>query len=271
MLAARRSPPFALAATLQSLPPRAGDGCGPRPQQPAARSVFQMVGPDARGILADITQLLMHNGCEVRGGTGRRCWGRWHGGALAAPAAARAAALSKGALSQPQQGSAAPVGRIPAFEISTTVVTTRGRTLKSAPIHAPACRLPLPNNFLFARQVRSAALWTFRSRVACVIGATESGGRPVADSPKLSRLRAILEGLLAPPGRGESAVVEIEQSVVGAVHHERRLHQVGGSPSEARRFWRAPEPDRGSGRRARALCRSWGLRRLGGCDDTCTP
>lgn len=32
---------------------------------PAARTVLQLVGPDARGILADITQLLMHNGCEV--------------------------------------------------------------------------------------------------------------------------------------------------------------------------------------------------------------
>lgn len=67
--------------------------------------------------------------------------------------------------------------------------------------------------------VRSAAVWTHRNRVAFVLSVTEKG-RAVSDELKLTSLRQLLTRMMDARGQG---VVKIER-VRGEVHHERRLH-----------------------------------------------
>lgn len=95
--------------------------------------------------------------------------------------------------------------------------------------------------------VRSAAVWTYHARVACVLSVTEKG-RPLASdeeggnnnngtpmssdgsSPsgtggaKLARLRELLGEMVgAPQGLG---ICSIERAVRGDVRHDRRLHRL---------------------------------------------
>mmetsp|Transcript_9155 Transcript_9155/g.22068 ORF Transcript_9155/g.22068 Transcript_9155/m.22068 type:complete len:496 (-) Transcript_9155:335-1822(-) len=69
--------------------------------------------------------------------------------------------------------------------------------------------------------VRSAAVWTFRSRVAFVMSVME-GGRPMKNSTKLARLHELLYKMMG--DRAQRATVAVKH-VVGDVHHDRRLHQ----------------------------------------------
>jgi UTP:GlnB (protein PII) uridylyltransferase len=70
--------------------------------------------------------------------------------------------------------------------------------------------------------VRSAAVWTYKGRVAFVFSVTEKG-KPVADETKLQRLRQMVAEIMEAMGR--SATVRTQQ-VKGEVHHDRRLHQL---------------------------------------------
>lgn len=67
--------------------------------------------------------------------------------------------------------------------------------------------------------VRSAAVWTFKSRVAFVLSVTDKGV-PIRDGIKLQRLKQLLCQMMDSNGRG---VVNIKV-VRGEVHHDRRLH-----------------------------------------------
>lgn len=95
--------------------------------------------------------------------------------------------------------------------------------------------------------VRSAAVWTYHARVACVLSVTEkgrplssdeegaNGGTPMSSdgsSPsnngnggaKLARLRELLGEMVgAPQGLG---ICSIERAVRGDVRHDRRLHRL---------------------------------------------
>jgi glycine cleavage system regulatory protein len=70
--------------------------------------------------------------------------------------------------------------------------------------------------------VRSAAVWTYRGRVAFVFSVTEKG-KPVADELKLQRLRQMVEEIMHSIG-GSFTVRTLK--VKGEVHHDRRLHQL---------------------------------------------
>ncbi len=70
--------------------------------------------------------------------------------------------------------------------------------------------------------VRSAAVWTYRGRVAFVFSVTEKG-KPVADEMKLQRLRQMVEEIMHSSG-GSFTVRTLK--VRGEVHHDRRLHQL---------------------------------------------
>ncbi|KAL3142750.1 hypothetical protein ABBQ38_003051 [Trebouxia sp. C0009 RCD-2024] len=67
--------------------------------------------------------------------------------------------------------------------------------------------------------VRSAAVWTFKNRVAFVLSVTDRG-EPVRDGIKLQRLQQLLCSMMDQQGNG---IVNIK-TVRGEVHHERRLH-----------------------------------------------
>lgn len=69
--------------------------------------------------------------------------------------------------------------------------------------------------------VRSAAVWTHRTRVAFVVSVTEKG-RAVCDEIKLQRLQQLLTSMMDQHGQG---IVKI-QKVKGEIHHERRLHRL---------------------------------------------
>ncbi|KAK9860410.1 hypothetical protein WJX84_010817 [Apatococcus fuscideae] len=69
--------------------------------------------------------------------------------------------------------------------------------------------------------VRSAAVWTYKHRVAFVLSVTENG-MPVHDGVKLQRLQQLLFGMMDSEGDG---IVDIKR-VRGEVHHDRRLHQL---------------------------------------------
>lgn len=59
-----------------------------------------------------------------------------------------------------------------------------------APTHACACTDSPPHALL---QVRSAAVWTYRDRVACVMSVVEEANqRPVSEGAKLQRLQQLL-------------------------------------------------------------------------------
>eukprot|EP00887_Chlorella_sp_A99_P007539 scaffold28.g7539.t1 len=77
--------------------------------------------------------------------------------------------------------------------------------------------------------VRSAAVWTYRGRVAFVLSVTEKG-RPVLDSIKLQRLRQLVTEIM-----GAGAEEGVMVSVRGDVHHDRRLHQL--MLEEEQRAW----------------------------------
>jgi glycine cleavage system regulatory protein len=70
--------------------------------------------------------------------------------------------------------------------------------------------------------VRSAAVWTYRGRVAFVFSVTEKG-KPVVDEMKLQRLRQMVEEIMH-SGGGSFTVRTLK--VRGEVHHDRRLHQL---------------------------------------------
>jgi len=70
--------------------------------------------------------------------------------------------------------------------------------------------------------VRSAAVWTYRGRVAFVFSVTEKG-KPVVDEMKLQRLRQMVEEIMQ-SGGGSFTVHTLK--VRGEVHHDRRLHQL---------------------------------------------
>ncbi|KAL6767525.1 hypothetical protein ACKKBF_B35580 [Auxenochlorella protothecoides x Auxenochlorella symbiontica] len=69
--------------------------------------------------------------------------------------------------------------------------------------------------------VRSAAVWTYRGRVAFVLSVTEKG-RPIADEYKLGRLRQLVTAIMG----GEAVSTIRLKSVRGEVHPDRRLHQL---------------------------------------------
>lgn len=69
--------------------------------------------------------------------------------------------------------------------------------------------------------VRSAAVWTYRSRVAIVLSVTHKG-QPIQDALKLQRLQQILFDMM---DRQRQGIVTIK-TVRGEVHHDRRLHQL---------------------------------------------
>lgn len=89
--------------------------------------------------------------------------------------------------------------------------------------------------------VRSAAVWTYRGRVAFVLSITEKG-LPVVDGIKLQRLRQLVLGIMTRrpsmggssgalaslaggPGGLGGVIVNIRK-VRGEIHHDRRLHQL---------------------------------------------
>lgn len=78
---------------------------------------------------------------------------------------------------------------------------------------------------LFTRNgcdVRSAAVWTYKGRVAFVFSITEKG-QPVRDQTKLEGLRQLVADILS--SAGGSWTVRT-QKARGEVHHDRRLHQL---------------------------------------------
>ncbi|CAL5228986.1 g12223 [Coccomyxa viridis] len=68
--------------------------------------------------------------------------------------------------------------------------------------------------------VRSAAVWTYKGRVAFVLSVLEKN-RPIADRLKLQRLSQIMLDIMG----GDLGIVTMDQ-VSGHVHHDRRLHQM---------------------------------------------
>jgi predicted amino acid-binding ACT domain protein len=70
--------------------------------------------------------------------------------------------------------------------------------------------------------VRSAAVWTYKGRVAFVLSVTEKG-QPVQDAIKLERLRQLVTDIML--SGGGAATVRIDK-VRGEVHNDRRLHQL---------------------------------------------
>lgn len=70
-------------------------------------------------------------------------------------------------------------------------------------------------------EVRSAAVWTYNSRVAFVVSVLEKG-QPVRDGAKLQRLSQLLLHMMDPQGDGILKVGVVK----GLIHYERRLHQL---------------------------------------------
>lgn len=70
--------------------------------------------------------------------------------------------------------------------------------------------------------VRSAAVWTYKGRVAFVLSVTERG-RPVVENIKLNNLNQLIYRAMESPG--STTIVRV-QKVRGEVHHDRRLHQL---------------------------------------------
>lgn len=70
--------------------------------------------------------------------------------------------------------------------------------------------------------VRSAAVWTYKGRVAFVLSVTEKG-RPIIESIKLDNLNQLIYRIMESPG---STTIVRAQKVRGEVHHDRRLHQL---------------------------------------------
>lgn len=68
--------------------------------------------------------------------------------------------------------------------------------------------------------VRSAAVWTYKGRVAFVLSVTEKG-QPVAEGLKAQRLQQLVRGIMG----ADDAIVCV-QKVRGEVHHDRRLHKL---------------------------------------------
>ena len=70
--------------------------------------------------------------------------------------------------------------------------------------------------------VRSAAVWTYRRRVAIVFSVTERG-RAIPDAAKTRRLEEMMEDIL----RSEKGSMHVKaHNRRGTVHHDRRLHQL---------------------------------------------
>jgi hypothetical protein len=69
--------------------------------------------------------------------------------------------------------------------------------------------------------VRSAAVWTYKARVAVVVAVVQNQ-RPVTDAAKLTRLTELLHMIM--DRRGNSIVRA--HYVKGLIHYERRLHQL---------------------------------------------
>eukprot|EP00884_Botryococcus_braunii_P007924 jgi/Botrbrau1/17132/Bobra.0157s0030.2 len=84
--------------------------------------------------------------------------------------------------------------------------------------------------------VRSAAVWTYKGRVAFVLSVTESG-LPIQDDHRLQRLRQLLLEMVDAAGHG---IVNIKQ-VRGNIHHDRRLHQL--MLQEEEKDWCASHPN----------------------------
>lgn len=82
--------------------------------------------------------------------------------------------------------------------------------------------------------VRSAAIWTYRGRVAFVLSVTEKG-RPISDPHKLEALRNLVTGIMKQAPSTHAPIVDIQQRVRGEVHHDRRLHQL--MLREERELW----------------------------------
>ena len=70
--------------------------------------------------------------------------------------------------------------------------------------------------------VRSAAVWTYRKRVAIVFSVTERG-RAISDAAKTERLEEMMEDIM----RSETGSMHVKaHNRRGTVHHDRRLHQL---------------------------------------------
>jgi glycine cleavage system regulatory protein len=70
--------------------------------------------------------------------------------------------------------------------------------------------------------VRSAAIWTYRKRVAIVFSVTEKG-RAIPDAAKTKRLEEMMEDIL----RSDQGSMHVKaHNRRGTVHHDRRLHQL---------------------------------------------
>mmetsp|Transcript_16924 Transcript_16924/g.50541 ORF Transcript_16924/g.50541 Transcript_16924/m.50541 type:complete len:574 (+) Transcript_16924:156-1877(+) len=102
-----------------------------------------------------------------------------------------------------------------AHKVETTVFELAGRD--SAGLLAEVTRLLTDNGC----DVRSAAVWTYASRVAFVLSVTAKG-EPIRDEMKLQRLRQMLLNIMSSDGRGTVN----SRKVRGEVHHDRRLHQL---------------------------------------------
>lgn len=70
--------------------------------------------------------------------------------------------------------------------------------------------------------VRSAAVWTYRTRVAIVFSVTEKG-RPIPDDAKTMRLKEMMGDILFNSQGTHSVHAE---NLKGIVHYDRRLHQL---------------------------------------------
>ena len=133
-------------------------------------TVFELAGPDRAGLLAEVTHLLTHNGCNVR-----------------------SAAVSQGSLD-----AGAPFCRKAAVQAAAGVWTACSGVRGSEAL--PGCRLPLcthPSHCPPPPPTHPPTLqvWTYRGRVAFVLSVTEKG-MPVVDGIKLQRLRQLVLGIM---------------------------------------------------------------------------
>lgn len=121
--------------------------------------MFELGGPDRAGLLAEVTHLLTHNGCNVRSAAVR---------ALPAAAAAEGLPLED--------------RRLGACACMHAAVAARRPALTHALVHT-------------LLHTAAAQVWTYRGRVAFVLSITEKG-LPVVDGIKLQRLRQLVLGAL---------------------------------------------------------------------------
>ena len=171
-----------------------------------------MAGQDRPGLLAEVTHLLTHNGCNVRSA------------AVSAPGRGR------------QQAGSCTAGA-ESFWYGSHRAPKRGRGAGQGKAERAGLRVRAA-----ASCARGAQVWTYRGRVAFVLSVTEKG-RPVCDSIKLQRLKQLVSDIMVADGQ---TIVDIKTVRAGGRAGERR----GPGPGQGRlgrgRGWAGDESSLGS-------------------------